>query len=190
VQDSNTNRNHTHAQIFIFQADTPAIDDRQVCYLFSVRQVVEVLSHADARPVPLGPKHTDGITQWRGRVLPVVSLEKCLGIEASQSQSHRRAVVVRSVIETDGNKLNEFYGIITVGAKIQQVELPLACEPMALPAWVSDATLLSGVFQTPHRILLVVNIGRILNGESSTTGISGGLDFQPQGRKDKNTSVV
>ena len=165
MQQKNRSIKATHAQIFIFHANTPAVDNQAVCYVFSVRQVVEVLSHAQSQPVPFSPRHAEGIAQWRGRVLPVLSIEKCLGIASTTPDTQHRAVVVRSVIETDSRSLNELYGIIHVGKTIQQQDLPMACDTIPVPNWVADASLLAGAFRMPDRILLVVNIGQILNGK-------------------------
>ncbi len=165
VQVGNIEKNSrkTGAQVFIFPARTSGFDGNPVYYLFSVRQVVEVLRHVDVQAVPFGPKYAEGVAEWRGHVLPILSLEKCLGLQESNEQMPRRTIVVRSVAENSNGNFHESYAIVKVGAAVHQLALPLACEPVDVPHWVTETACLSGVYQMQERFLLVVNVEKILN---------------------------
>jgi chemotaxis signal transduction protein len=149
--------------VLIFSARTPEIEGKQIFYLFSIRQAVEVLSHADVQAVPFGPSYADGVAEWRGRVLPVLSLENCLGLKKCSALMPSRSLVMRGVSEKRADGLQDLYAIITVGATVQQLELPFACEPVAVPEWVTDASCLSGVYQIDKRLFFIVNIEKMLN---------------------------
>ena len=140
----------------------PDHEGRKVFFLFSVRQVVEVLREVKILPVPFSPVGTEGVADWRGRVVPVLSLEKCLGINWPSERELVRTIVIRSVgkIKTEG--LQDLYAIITVGAKVEQLELPLGSDAVSTPEWITEPSCLIGAYQTPNRLLLVVDIEKIL----------------------------
>ena len=154
--------NQTDGHVFMFPARAPAVQGKRISYLFSVRQVAEVLNHTDAQRVPFAPTYTEGITQWRGRILPVMSLEHCLGIGISEEPMHLRSIVVRSVTAGAADNLQEVYTTFKVGATIRQLELPLACAPTQVPDWVPDPSILSGVYESDEGLFFVINLETIL----------------------------
>jgi chemotaxis signal transduction protein len=155
--------NQTNGHVFVFPARTPVVESKRIYYLFSVRQVVEVLNCVSVHPVPYAPHYAEGVTQWRGRVLPVMSLEHFLGIAVSGDQKHLRSIVVRSITKDSVDMFHEVYTIFKVGAAIQQIDLPMACEPVSVPDWVTNANVLSGVYQLERNLFLVINMGAILD---------------------------
>jgi chemotaxis signal transduction protein len=158
--------NQTHGHVFVFPARTPVVESRRIFYLFSVRQVAEVLNCVSVHPVPYAPHYAEGVTQWRGRVLPVLSLEHFLGIAVTGDQKHLRSIVVRSIAKDSGDMFHEVYTVFKVGAAIQQIDLPMACEPVSIPDWVTNATVLSGVYELERHMFLVINMEAILNARS------------------------
>lgn len=148
--------------VLIFPARTPGVQGKQVYYLFSLRQVVDVLRQANPQPVPFGPGFAEGVAQWRGRVLPVLCLEQCLGMKTSDETIPLRTIVVRGVHQGNGHEPRELYAIFKVGAAVRQLVLPLACNPIPVPPWITNASALSGVYAMEKTILLVVNLEKIL----------------------------
>jgi chemotaxis signal transduction protein len=157
-----TRNNYYDGHVFMFPARAPEIEGRRLAYLFSVRQVAEVLNQPAAQPVPFAPSYTEGITQWRGRVLPVLSLEHCLGISISEKKMPLRSIVIRSVTIDAADNLQEVYTVFKVGTAIRQLELPLSCAPTRIPNWISDPSMLSGVYASDGALYFVVNIENIL----------------------------
>ena len=153
----------SNGHVLIFPARTPVVEGKRIFYLFSVRQVAEVLNRVGVHPVPYAPHHAEGVIQWRGRVLPVLSLEHCIGIAVSGDQEHLRSIVVRSITRDNAGTLHEVYTVFRVGAAIQQLDLPMTCEPVSAPDWVSNATVLSGVYQLDQQLFLVINMKAILD---------------------------
>lgn len=148
--------------VLIFPARTPGAHGKQVYYLFSLRQVVDVLKQTNPQPVPFGPEFAEGVTQWRGRVLPILCLEHCLGMKTSEATIPLRTIVVRGVHQSNGHEPREFYAIFKVGAAVRQLGLPLECNPIPVPRWITNASALSGAYEMEKTILLVVNLEKIL----------------------------
>jgi chemotaxis signal transduction protein len=153
--------------VLIFPARTPKVQGRRVYYLFSLRQVVDVLMQADPQPAPSGPRFVEGVAQWRGRVLPVISLEHCLGVKTSDETIPLRTIVVRGVHQGDGHEPRELYAIVKVGAAVRQLGLPLACNPIPVPPWITNASAISGVYETRKTFLLVVSLEKIVGAAQS-----------------------
>jgi chemotaxis signal transduction protein len=170
----------SEAQVLLLPAQTPDIKGRSLYYLFSVRQVVEVLLNTTIQHVPCAPPYVQGVAEWCGRALPVLSLERCLGLEILPDRTPPRDVVVRSVTHSNGEQLQEHYAICRVGAAIRHMELPLECEPGKVPDRITDASSLTAVFEMQASFLLIVNLERIINAYQhkqshfSQQGIKGG----------------
>ena len=154
--------NPTQGQVLVFPARTPEIAGERIFYLFSVRQVAEVLIRVNVQPVPYAPPYAEGVIQWRGRVLPVLSLEHFLGIGVSADQMHLRSIVVRSVAKDRGDTFHEEFTVFKVGAATRQMDLPLTYEPVNVPDWIDDGTVLSGAYRLERHLFLVINMKAIL----------------------------
>ncbi len=147
----------------MFPARSAVIQGKKLSYLFSVRQVAEVLNHANTQPVPFAPTYTEGITQWRGKVLPVISLEHYLGVDLSEEHMTHRSIVIRSVTGDTAETLQEVYTVFKVGSAIRQLELPLSCAPTHVPHWITEPSVLSGVYESDDTLFLVPNLESILD---------------------------
>lgn len=150
-------------QVLLLPARTHEVKGKSLYYLFSVRQVAEVLLHTAIQPVPFTPLYVKGVAEWCGRVVPVLSLERCLGMEILAGRMPLRDVVVRSVTQNNGGQLEEHYAICRVGAAIRRMELPLDCEPGKVPDRITDASCLTAVYHMQASVLLVVNLEKIIN---------------------------
>jgi chemotaxis signal transduction protein len=155
----------TGAQVFVIPAETAQVDGRRIYFLFSIFQVAEVLKHVDVLPVPFGPSHVEGIGQWCGRVLPVLSLERLLGLPGCEGQMPQRCIVLRSVARDAGSQPHELYVICRVAAAIRHMALDDACIPAAVPDWVCDASYLHGVYSWRESLLMVINLEEVLKSE-------------------------
>ena len=81
TRQADQNNDATH-QVIAFPARTPLVGGRQILFMFSVRQVVDVLRQVDLRP-GTGAGHAVGLADWRGSMVPVLDLEKCLGLRVT-----------------------------------------------------------------------------------------------------------
>lgn len=160
------------AQVLLLPARTPDINGRSLYYLFSVRQVAEVLLNTTIQRVPVAPPYVQGVAEWCGCVLPLLSLERCLGMEILADRIPTRDVVVRSVTQNNGGQLREQYAICRVGAAIRHMDLPLECEPGKVPARITNASCLAAVYVMQKTLLLVVNLEKIINASKRKQNLS------------------
>lgn len=149
-------------QVLIFPARLPANHKCSVSYLFSLRQIVDVLRRPTTQWIPFGPSYAKGIAEWRGRVLPVLSLEQSLGMKPSDLAMPLRTIVVQGAHREKGSRWTAMYAIFNVGAAVRQHQLPLACTPIEIPPWIVKHSFVSGAYERENQLLLAMNLERIL----------------------------
>ena len=70
--------------------------NNKLFFLFSPRQVEEVLAEITIRPLPFAPAFLPGVTLWRGQLLPVVDLDKRFKFSAGGKRNKSRFLIVRT----------------------------------------------------------------------------------------------
>jgi chemotaxis signal transduction protein len=151
-------------RVLIFPAQVPRVSDREVSFLFSLRQMEDILMDAAVRPVPFSPPYVEGIAQWRNRVLPVVSLEKCLGMASLAARQHQRLMVVRAP-NNDSAQAGANRIMLRVVPPIRMLTLPIDCSP-ASDAWISQPNLTRGVYEWQNGFLVVAHLEHIIQGKN------------------------
>ena len=151
-------------RILIFPAQLAKVGDREVHFLFSLRQMEDILMDAAVRPVPFSPAYVEGIARWRNLVLPVVSLEKCLGLASSDVRKSQRLMVVRAPQETasqpGANRI-----MLRVVPPIRMLTLPIDCSPVS-DGWISDPNMTRAVYEWQNGFLVVAHLEHILRGSN------------------------
>src|SRR5699024_12703280 len=62
-------------------------------YGINVLKVREIISAMELTPIPTAPPDVEGVIRLREAVLPVVNLEKVLGIEPSENPSNDKFII-------------------------------------------------------------------------------------------------
>lgn len=150
-------------QVIAFPARTPLVDGRQIYFMFSVRQVVDVLRQVDLQPAP-DRKLIVGLTDWRGTTVPVVDLENRLGLRILENGMSLRNIVVRSVIQDPLNGDRDLYAVCPVGAAVRQFQLPLPCKTVTPSQRFAGVDLIEGMYVMAEYLFIVANLNKIVNG--------------------------
>ena len=150
-------------RVLIFPAQTRKVENRHVYFLFSLRQVEDILSDGPARRVPFSPQTVEGLAEWRGQVLPVVSMEACLGFEILNSRKIQRLMVVR-VVRNGSAQKNIERVMLRVIPPIRMLTLPIDCFPVS-DEWVPQNNLTKAVYEWENKFLVAVHIENILCGK-------------------------
>lgn len=152
------------AHVIAFPASTPLIGSRQPYFLFSVRQVVDVLNQVEIRSIASDLHHIRGVALWRGRMVPVVCLEASLGLRTLENGIPLRTIVVRGLEVSDTGEVRDLYAICKIGAAVRQFQLPIACRSVARPERLPGVDFLSGVYVMDEYLFMVVRIESVLAG--------------------------
>ncbi|MFC4598525.1 chemotaxis protein CheW [Cohnella hongkongensis] len=73
-------------------------------YAVPISDVHEIIRMQEITEIPSGPYHVQGVTHLRGRVIPVISLRRWLGMPEAEPTKATRIVVV--------NRRSEYIGMI------------------------------------------------------------------------------
>ena len=149
-------------RVLIFPAQTPEVSNRQVFFLLSLRQMEDILIDAPVQPVPFSPAHIEGMAEWRGHILPVMSMETCLGFEFQNTRKIQRLMVVRAV-QNGSTKKNVDRMMLRVIPPIQMLTLPIDCSPVS-DEWIPENYLAKGVYEWENKFLVAAHIDNILGG--------------------------
>ena len=165
----------SEGEVLIFPARTPEASGKRMHFVFSALQIEDILKETTIHAVPLCPIFTEGIAEWRGRVLPIISLEACLGLVTPTLPEPHRLIVVRTPKKVDSQSV-ESKGILIVNSAVRKIKLPIPCIPFESNEMFTDNTLLRGVFEWEEGLLIVVDMEKILSGENEIT-IPNGFGF-------------
>jgi len=140
--------------------ETP--DNNRLLVLFSPLQIEEILRNLQIHPVPFTPGYTEGIVDWRGRVLPVISLESRLGFKAKDRSKAAYSYAVVRMAAPSGNHARVHYGILKIGRSIRELKLPIDCRPISDSPMGIDPVLIRGFYEWKDGFLLVLHLEHIL----------------------------
>ena len=145
-------------RILIFPALSPKISGKQIYFLFTLGQIEDIIRNASIYPLPFSPPYILGLAEWRDNVLPVLSLEECLGLPPSESTEAVRLVIIRS-----GEK--KIRGIFRVDPSIRLISMPVSCSPVQSAPWLSRNDLVRGIYEWDEGFLVAVRMDNILRGD-------------------------
>jgi len=161
----NTNQIATSEQkVLIFSAQTPRVSNRQIYFLFSQHQMEDILMDTSARPVPFSPSYVEGVAEWRNQVLPVISLEACLGMESLNSPKIQRLMVVRA-LKNEAAPMGIYRIMLRIVPPIRMLTLPIECSPVS-NRWIPEKFFTKGVYEWEGGLLVAAHMKNILDGRN------------------------
>lgn len=159
----NTNMISTpEKRVIIFTAQTSKISNRQVYFLFSQLQMEDLLMDTPVQPVPLSSHYIEGVAEWHDQVLPIISLEACLGMEFQNSFQIQRLMVVRAQKNYYASK-DICRVMLRVVPPIRMLTLPIKCSP-ASDRWIPKNKFARAVYEWENGFLVVAHMANILDG--------------------------
>jgi len=137
-------------QIVVFQLG-------QELYGADIRVVREVGPLLRVTRVPRTPHYVEGVTNLRGRVIPVVDLRRRLGLPVKAATKATRIAVA----ELEGGQV----GMI-VDAVLEVLRVPFSdIEPPTLMIAKVDAEYVLGVAKVDTRLIILLDLARVLERE-------------------------
>ena len=152
-------------RVLIFPARISKISGRQVFFLFSLRQVEDILMDASVLQVPFSPSHVDGVAQWRNCIMPVVSLEAFWEPRPLTSRKSQRLMVIRTA-QSNETPLSPLRMMLRMTPPVRMLALPIESRPVS-PRWIDDKIQTKGVYEWEHGILVVADIENIIKGSNN-----------------------
>ena len=119
-----------------------------------VRVIHEILRVSTITKVPHAPEPVRGITNMRGRVLPVVDLRIRLGMKAVEADNATRILVVESKKRLIGLLVDSVQQVMRLSTK--------GIEPLNPDVMTAQADYISGVFYLKDNLMFLLNVDRLL----------------------------
>jgi purine-binding chemotaxis protein CheW len=135
-------------------------------YGVPITQVQEINRVTSPTKLPQAPDFVEGVINLRGKVIPLIDLKKRFGMEKSEYTEETRIVVVDIAGQTVG---------VVVDQVTEVLRLPESgIEPPPTMITGVAADYLTGVGKLDNRLLVLLDLGRILTG-SETEALIGAV---------------
>ena len=124
-------------------------------YGFEIGFVQEVRRMKKVVYVPEAPAFVEGVIKLRGEVIPVVDLKKRLGLAKKEREKSARIIIVK----VDDHILGVIVDSVeeVIGISLQDIDHPNSV--------MASVTFLKGVGKLPGRMILIVDIAKVLTME-------------------------
>ena len=126
-------------------------------YGVRIAAVESIIKMQPITAVPRAPVFVDGVTNLRGRVLPVIDLRKRFGLPAEEPTKDTRIVVV----EMNGTLV----GMI-VDAVSEVLRVPVeSVEPPSPIVTTVDSAFITGIAKVGERLIILLDLEKVLSPE-------------------------
>jgi len=130
-------------------------------YALPSRHILQLDMVNAPTPVPHAPAHVDGVVAVRGQVIPAVNLRARFGFERAAYDVRSRLVIIRA----DGRTV----GLIVDSAREFANIPPDSIRPLPEGVGGMSGRYLHGIAQRGERLLLVVDVRELLEGNEQPT---------------------
>jgi purine-binding chemotaxis protein CheW len=122
-------------------------------YGLPITKVQEINRLVPITKLPQAPPFMEGIINLRGRIIPIIDLRKRFQLKVADYTDDNRIIIVDVSGQTVG---------IIVDAVAEVVRLERAAIEPPPPSFILDAEYIYGVGKTDNRLLILLNIDKIL----------------------------
>jgi purine-binding chemotaxis protein CheW len=124
-------------------------------YGVEIGRVEEIIRMQAITRIPNGPSFIEGVTNLRGRVIPVLDLRKRFGLPASDATRRSRIVVGELGDHTVGLVVDGVSEVLHLSSE--------AVEPPPTLVTSADSAFLRGVAKLDERLILLLDLSRLLS---------------------------
>lgn len=126
-------------------------------YGLDIAVVKEVITLRPITAVPRAPAFVEGVTNLRGKVLPVIDLRKRFGLPTGEVTRHSRIVVV---------EINDTMVGMLVDAVSKVLTVPEgAIEPPSPLVTTVDSAFITGIAKVDDLLIILLDVEKVLSPE-------------------------
>lgn len=126
-------------------------------YATDIMEVERILGYEPSTKLPDVPEFVDGVINYEGKVLPVISLAKRFDIENNKITSNSKLIVVKY----ENGKIGV---IVDLVSEVKDVESNNIEEPPEVVSGISKRYL-KGLIKIDNKIIIFLNMAQILSEE-------------------------
>jgi purine-binding chemotaxis protein CheW len=126
-------------------------------YAIDILQVQEIVMMTDITRMPRAPRFIEGIVNLRGQMIPIIDMRKRFDLAEAEHDAETRIIIV----EIGG----ELVGMVVDGVR-EVIRLPdSAISPPPPMIQGISAEYLNGIGQIGERLLIMLDLGKILSAD-------------------------
>ena len=142
---------------------TPASGEQQLVvfrlgedyFAMPIANVNEIIRLQKITPVPKAPPFVEGVTNLRGRVIPVIDLRKRFGVASQAAGQFSRIIVVEQDARLLGMMVDAVDEVLTVPSS--------SIEPVDEMIVSVDSQFLSGIVRLEDRLIILLDQEQVLS---------------------------
>ncbi len=129
-------------------------------YGVGIASVVEIIKLQPITAVPRAPAFVEGVTNLRGKVLPVIDLHKRFGLPPADLTKHARIVVA----QINGTPVGM---VVDAVIEVRQVD-EQAIEPPSPLVTTVDSSFITGIAKVDERLIILLDLQKVLSPEEKS----------------------
>ena len=133
-----------------------------------IGSITEAIRPLTITPLPRMPQFVEGVINLRGIIIPVVDLRKRFGLTEVRSNPRKmRMMIIRGALQGTGGPQKLL--ALMVDSVREVLHIPLhQIEPAPAAATGEQAGFIGGVAKAMDRLIIIIDITKILSGEERT----------------------
>jgi len=140
-------------KVLICPAMTSQVDGKHIYFLFSLYQVEDIQRELTVYDVPFSAPFIEGITVWRDLTIPVISMERYIGLPLTESGQGQRFIVIRTAPGTQEGE-SEMRIAIRTERETKMISIPDSNGLVTPNGWMNH-DLVKGVFEWDKGYIVV-----------------------------------
>lgn len=131
--------------------------------------ITEALRPLKITQLPHMPRFIEGVINLRGAIIPVVDLRKRFGLTTIQNDPRKmRMIITRGAVRGGAGAAQDLLGLV-VDAVREVLHIPVReIGPAPDAARSGEAGFIAGVAKMADRLVIIVDISRVLSGDERT----------------------
>ncbi len=123
----------------------------------SIASVESIIKLQPVTRMPHAPEFVEGVTNLRGKVLPVVDLRRRFGMETAEADKNNRIIVVSVNGKEIGMVVDGVSEVLTVPAQ--------AVEPAPSITATVNSAFITGIAKLEQRLVILLDLQKVLSVE-------------------------
>ncbi|MBM4423091.1 MAG: chemotaxis protein CheW [Chloroflexi bacterium] len=124
-------------------------------YGLDIAAVEGIIKMQAITAVPRAPTFVEGVTNLRGKVLPVIDLRKRFGLPSNETTKDTRIVVVEMGGATVGIVVDGVSEVLRVNRDVIEPPSPIVT--------TVDSSFIRGIANLTERLVILLDLGKVLN---------------------------
>lgn len=126
-------------------------------YATDIMEIERILGYEETTKLPDSPDFVDGVINYEGNILPVISLTKKFGFSMEEKKEQSKIIVTKQ----DGNKIGIIVDVVSEVTDVNSGDIE---PPPDIVAGISKRYI-KGLIKIKDKIIIFLNLSKILTEE-------------------------